>query len=329
LPVCLSISIDGVTKATIESVRVNSTYETLMKNLHRFNCYARGETDRYPTRRMHHLQLNYCVMQQNWQELPDFFRFAESLGARALTVLVTHPRNCSLFALPQDDLRAVVATLEGQTSALCRELKYRNRTVWVELLREMSTHSQEQPTVVPAIVEAASRARAMRDDVAAGAMERAWAFMREQKLEEALEAALHTLPTDPHYYKSLVLVAEIRIAMQDYEQAESALQRAVQLSPKHPEAYMRRAWLRYYQDRFADGLAELGLSLERTSRWRRVESYIREQQLLVGATLHYQVGEPKEALERIERYLVMRPDDGAAKKLREDCLTALTQRRSS
>ena len=51
LPVSLSISIDGITKTTYES-RVNSTYENVMKNLHRFNCYARGDTDRHPTKRM-------------------------------------------------------------------------------------------------------------------------------------------------------------------------------------------------------------------------------------------------------------------------------------
>jgi hypothetical protein len=70
-------------------------------------------------------------------------------------------------------------------------------------------------------------------------------------------------------------------------------------------------------------LAELALSLERTSKWKRVESFIREQQLLVGAVLHYQTGQTEQALERIERYLALRPDDGAAGKLREDCLTAL------
>jgi sulfatase maturation enzyme AslB (radical SAM superfamily) len=62
LPVNLSISIDGLTKATYESIRVNSTYENVMKNLHRFNCYAHGDTDRHHTKRMPHLQLNYCVM---------------------------------------------------------------------------------------------------------------------------------------------------------------------------------------------------------------------------------------------------------------------------
>ena len=92
---------------------------------------------------------------------------------------------------------------------------------------------------------------------------------------------------------------------------------------------MRRAWLRYEQGRFADGLAELALSQARTSRWKSVESYVCEQQLLVGATLHYQVGRTEEALEQVERYLAMRPDDGVASKLREDCLEALPQRPSS
>ena len=329
LPVNLSISIDGITKRTYESIRVNSTYENVMKNLHRFNCYAHGDTDRYPTKRMPHLQLNYCVMQQNWQEVPDFFRFAESVGARVAMVLVTHPPDCSVFALPQEDLREVVTTLEDQTPALSCELK-RNRPSWLELLKEMSNHSEEeeQPTVVTSFGEAVARNRSVTRVGSVGAMEKAWELMGQGNLEEALEAALHTLPTDPHYYKALVLIAEIRTKTQDYERAEHALLRAVKLSPKHPEAYMRRAWLRYHQGRFADGLAELALSLERTRKWKRVESYIREQQLLVGAVLDYETGQTEQALEMTERYLALRPDDGAARKLREDCLKAFPQQPS-
>jgi hypothetical protein len=97
---------------------------------------ARG--DRYRSKRMPFLQLNYCVMQQNWQEVPDFFRFAESVGARVAMVLVTHPPNCSVFSLAQEDLREVVATLDGQTPALSRELN-RNKTPWVEFLRPLDT----------------------------------------------------------------------------------------------------------------------------------------------------------------------------------------------
>jgi radical SAM protein with 4Fe4S-binding SPASM domain len=326
LPVNLSISIDGLTKTTYESIRVNSTYENVMKNLHRFNCYARGDADRHRGKRMAFLQLNYCVMQQNWHEVPDFFRFAESVGARVAMVLVTHPPDCSVFALPRQDLREVVATLKTQAPALRRELN-RNRNSWEEFLKEMSNHAEEpgQPTVVTSFGEAVAVNRAVTRHGSVGAMERAWSLMRAGRREEALEAALHTLPTDPHYYKALVLIAEIRIEMQDYEHAEHALARAVKLSPKHPEAYMRRAWLRHHQGRAADGLEELELSLQRTSRWKRVEGYIREQQLLVGAVLHYQMGQPEEALERAERYLAARPDDGAARKLREDCLAALAQ----
>jgi radical SAM protein with 4Fe4S-binding SPASM domain len=327
LPVNLSISIDGISKTTYESIRVNSTYENVMKNLHRFNCYAHGHTDRHATKRMPYMQLNYCVMQQNWQEVPDFFRFAESVGARVAMILVTHPPNCSLFTLPQEDLREVVTTLEDQTPGLSRELN-RNRTSWLELLNEMSNHSEEPPTVVTAFGEAVSRNRAVTRDAFVGAMDKAWAFMSQGKQEEALEAALHTLPTDPHYYKALVLIAEIRIAMQDYERAEQALLRAVKLSPRHPEAYMRRAWLRYHQGRLADGLAELALSEERTGKTKTVEDFILEQQLLVGAVLYYHTGHPERALERTKRYLALRPDDGAARKLQEDCLTALPQRPS-
>jgi tetratricopeptide (TPR) repeat protein len=195
----------------------------------------------------------------------------------------------------------------------------------------MRNHSEEpeQPTVVTAFGEAVARNRAVTRHGSVGAMEKAWAFMSQGKQAEALEAALHTLPSDPNYYKALVLIAEIRIAMEDYERAEHALARAVKLSPRHPEAYMRRAWLRYKQGRFADGLAELALSQARTSKWMSVESYVCEQQLLVGATLHYRVGRTEEALEQVERYLAMRPLDDAANKLREDCLEALPQRPSS
>jgi radical SAM protein with 4Fe4S-binding SPASM domain len=314
IPFNFSISVDGVTKKTVESIRVNVKYETLMQNVRRFNAYVRGNSDRHAKKRLPFLELNFCVMRANWHELADFFLFAEDIGAKVWSVLVTYPRECSLFSLPQDELRSIVAQLERETSRL-QKLKT-NRNAWNGLVSELTKHVDEGTSPVDLIVQAAPRNRASAPDRLASSMEQAWRLMREGREEEALAAALRTPRTDPLYLKALALIGEIRTNRGDFEGAERALTEATELAPNHPEAYMRQAWLRYHQGRFAEGLAKLEVAGGCASKLAKVEDFITTELLRARATLLYHQGDTARAIEALDRFLALKPDDEYARNLR-------------
>ena len=322
LPFNVSISVDGVTKKTVESIRVNVKYEKLMENVRKYNAYVRGNSDRHAKKRLRSLGLSFCVMRGNWHELADFFSFAEDIGAKVWTILVTYPRECSLFSLPADELRSIVAHLEGQTGTLARRLK-KNRDAWQGLVTELTQHVDEQTSVVEGMVQAAPRNRAAGPDRLANAMEQAWRHMREGRAEQALGAALRTPPTDPLYLKALALIGEIRTNQGDFDGAETALAEAIRIAPSHPEAYLRRAWLRYHQGRFADGLAELEAAERCANKLVKVEDFIAIELLHARATLLYHQGDTDRAIETLDRFLAMKPDDDHAKRMRAEAQTRL------
>ncbi len=316
IPFNLSISVDGVTKETVESIRVNVKYETLMQNLRRFNEYVRGTSDRHAKKRLRFLELNFCVMRANWEELADFFLFAEDIGAMVWTILVTYPKECSLFSLPPDELRRIVAQLDRQTSSLAARLT-NNRNAWYGLISQLTKQVDEKTPPVDLMVQAAARNRASSPpDRLAGSMEQAWRFMSEGREEEALEAARRTPRTDPLFLKALSLIGEIRTNRGDFEGAEQALNEAIQAAPNHPEAYLRQAWLRFHQGRFADGLAKLEVAGRCASKLPKVEDFITTELLRARATLLYHQGDTERAIEALDRFLALKPDDDYARNMR-------------
>jgi radical SAM protein with 4Fe4S-binding SPASM domain len=316
LPFNLNISVDGVSKETIERIRVNVKYDSLMANIRRFHAYAVGTADHHSDLRVRQLQLNFCVMQQNCYELADFFLFAESLQAKVWTVLVTYPTHCSLFSLPVTKLETIVTTLDQQTSAIQDQLAV-NKDAWTALVGEIRQHLTDRHTP-DAVNEAAWENRASAPGELVSHMHRAWHLMKEGKQTEALHAAMQTPRTDPHYFKSLTLIAAVNTLQGDFHSAEVALEEAAQLAPRHPELFVTRAWLRYHQQQFDDGLADLDLATQATSRLGRVEDFIPAQILLARGTLLYHQGAIEQSIEPLDSYLELHPDDGSARRLRED-----------
>jgi len=126
LPVGISISLDGYTKETIESIRVNARYEALMQNVARFRaCAERQKTS---------FGLTFCLMRQNWHELGDFCLFADDLGCPVFVKSVRRPPEMSLYSLPPVELARIVEVMEKQGQSLHGRLG-RNMPVWEGQLR--------------------------------------------------------------------------------------------------------------------------------------------------------------------------------------------------
>jgi MoaA/NifB/PqqE/SkfB family radical SAM enzyme len=139
LPFSFSISMDGVTKKTVESIRVNAVFEELRANFQRFLAYTRERgTD---------LTLTYCFMPQNYHELGDYLLFADEHECNVCVNTVIHPASHSLYQLPTAELRPIVEALDRQSAELLPRLG-RNRDVWiheVDRLRHRLQENDEAP----------------------------------------------------------------------------------------------------------------------------------------------------------------------------------------
>ncbi|HYM00532.1 MAG TPA: hypothetical protein VEZ90_16375, partial [Blastocatellia bacterium] len=138
LPVGIAVSLDGVTKETVESIRVNARYEALMRNVERFrDCADRRKTS---------FSLTFCLMRQNWHELGDFCLFGDDLDCPVFVNSVRRPAEMSLFTLDLIDLARIVEAMEGQQESLLPKLK-KNRPVWEGQLRLLKKRASDEVQV--------------------------------------------------------------------------------------------------------------------------------------------------------------------------------------
>jgi MoaA/NifB/PqqE/SkfB family radical SAM enzyme len=140
-----AVSLDGATKKTVESIRVNANFEEQMEILKRLREYTRDrKTD---------LSLTFCFMVQNWQEFGDFCVMADEWGCNVGINTVTRPIEFSVNALPQEELHKIVDRMEAQASRLDTLLK-RNRAVWFAEFDRL----RRKVALRPALAEALARA---------------------------------------------------------------------------------------------------------------------------------------------------------------------------
>jgi sulfatase maturation enzyme AslB (radical SAM superfamily) len=116
-----AVSLDGATKKTVESIRVNANYDEQLVILKRLREYTRErKTD---------LGLTFCLMRQNWHELGEFCLFADEWECHVFINTVLKPPQYSINNLPAPELRKIVDVMEQQAGRLDSLLK-RNHRVW-------------------------------------------------------------------------------------------------------------------------------------------------------------------------------------------------------
>ncbi len=106
LPIDVTVSVDGATRETYQSVRKGADWDELQANLDRFQARAAANGTS--------VFLVSCLMTLNWREFGDLCRLAARRGLELSVNTVTHPAEMSLLRLPLDDLDAVISGLEGQ-----------------------------------------------------------------------------------------------------------------------------------------------------------------------------------------------------------------------
>jgi MoaA/NifB/PqqE/SkfB family radical SAM enzyme len=123
-----AVSLDGATKETVESIRVNADFEEQLAILKRLRDYTRErKTD---------LSLTFCFMRQNWHEFGEFCLFADEWGCNVGVNAVNRPPQFSVNNLPPEELRKIVDAMEAQAPRLDTLLK-RNRAAWFAELERL------------------------------------------------------------------------------------------------------------------------------------------------------------------------------------------------
>jgi MoaA/NifB/PqqE/SkfB family radical SAM enzyme len=121
VPMSFAVSMDGATRETLESIRVNAKYDEVMENARRFRDYARAKKTSF--------SLTYCLMRQNWHEFGDFCLMADSWDCPMWINTVVQPPEFGIYSLPVSELRKILAAMEAQAPRMESSLK-RNCGMW-------------------------------------------------------------------------------------------------------------------------------------------------------------------------------------------------------
>jgi molybdenum cofactor biosynthesis enzyme MoaA len=123
-----AVSLDGATKKTVESIRVNANFDEQMTILKILRDYTRE--------RKTSLDLTFCFMRQNWHEFGEFCLLADQWDCGVFVNTVIHPAKFAVHNLPPDELRRMLEVMEAQAPRLAGLLK-RNRGTWLAELNRL------------------------------------------------------------------------------------------------------------------------------------------------------------------------------------------------
>jgi sulfatase maturation enzyme AslB (radical SAM superfamily) len=121
IPMSFAVSVDGVRPATVESIRINASYQALMANARRFRDYAKARHTNF--------SFTYCLMRQNWREFGEFCLMADDWECSVGINTVRQPPEFGIYTLPANELRYVLQAMEAEAPSLDSKLT-RNRRVW-------------------------------------------------------------------------------------------------------------------------------------------------------------------------------------------------------
>ncbi|WP_426574233.1 radical SAM protein [Aquihabitans sp. McL0605] len=127
----IAVSIDAASRELFEAIRVGASFDTVIANRDRLRAITRETGAGFA--------INFCLMTNNWHELADMVVEADRLDALLQALPVLWPSPFSLFCLPDEELRVIVAQLDA-VDAERRGSFGRNRGVWDQSLALLRDH---------------------------------------------------------------------------------------------------------------------------------------------------------------------------------------------
>lgn len=132
----LAVSIDSLIPERLEKIRKNARFDVLMENIQRFNAILRPKGK--------HLSLSFTVQQENWQELPDFIRFCNSIEASVYISYLDSPLEYAISELPREHLQHIHDELSGIVVPEKTLLETRNARCLKDFLTYVSRYIQRE-----------------------------------------------------------------------------------------------------------------------------------------------------------------------------------------
>ena len=172
LPLSISLSLDAVEAPVLESIRVGAVATEVLANARRLAGRAAKSGGQFG--------INYCLMRQNWQELPAIVRLGDELGAW-VSVIPVYGDDHSFYKLDRAALADAAAELGRHDEALRAELDL-NLPVWEAELAQIRAAAEADEQVPAPMLEPT------RHDNAA-------AFVRERQSVDVVPVAIAPPPT--------------------------------------------------------------------------------------------------------------------------------------
>lgn len=316
IPFSMSLSVDGVTRETVEKVRVNCNFDDYSRNIVRFREHART--------RGRHVNISTCLMRQNWHEFGAVLLLAENLDCPVFVNTVLSPPHCSLYTLPPSELSRIVAEMEAQSPEIERKL-VRNGQIWRDQLRNLRNSAEAQGGGLLTQIRHAALEPEINEQSAQYFVSKGWSLSKAGRLSEALEEALKIPKGDPHYYEALCLRGHIRLLMGDLAASETDLSEAVQLSRRPYAALITRAWLRCEEKRYQEGLEDA----RRAAELCRADPHYEGEACWVLGELYWRSGDFAEAGAALDRLLELRPGQASVRVARAQMFDAAGSRQQA
>lgn len=138
------VSVDGMTAATLESIRVGVHFDQLWNNIDRIQQVT-SDTGRGMT-------LSWCLMPQNCNELGGFLVEAERRACSSNVVWVNQPAAFDLNRLPLDERERIASELEAQDAEVEDQLTGIRRSTWRACMARMRAWASPLPGPEPHLV---------------------------------------------------------------------------------------------------------------------------------------------------------------------------------
>lgn len=116
----LSISMDSLKKDRAEYIRKNLNFDSFLNNLNEFSRLSKKNS--------YTININFCLMNNNWDEIPDLFHFCIRNNTSLNIIPVYYPSILSLSHLKHHDISGIESYLKenipaNKTNALSLEYK--------------------------------------------------------------------------------------------------------------------------------------------------------------------------------------------------------------
>lgn len=102
----IGLSIDSLVKERYEMIRINASFEKVMRNLDTFSRIAADHGQ--------DLSIQMNPMRSNWDELPEFVRFCNRRRIWLSFNTVQKPKKYAIWALPKRELRRIYGILSAE-----------------------------------------------------------------------------------------------------------------------------------------------------------------------------------------------------------------------